>query len=214
MAGAGCGHGHAPASSLCAVHGERPSASSPCARKGQRRNVQRLRWWRFFPVRTEGAQGAPFFPERGAPPAAAARPVWKRPAGLCPEQETVPLPGAGNDPCGLRMGRPCQTRVFCVQNIPSRSVAQHGSAPALGAGGRWFESSRSDHMRSRGHTTMWCDLFCFCGPLVTAPAAGAVTALGTRASFPPGSLCGRAWTGRREPRLQEAPSLASMDRQD
>ena len=170
---------------------------------------------RFFPVRTEGAQGAPFFPERGAPPAAAARPVWKRPAGLCPEQETVPLPGAGNDPCGLRMGRPCQSRVFCVQNIPSRSVAQHGSAPALGAGGRWFESSRSDHMRSRGHTTMWCDLFCFCGPLVTAPAAGAVYSPWEHGlPFLPGSLCGRAWTGRREPRLQEAPSLASTDRQD
>ena len=28
----------------------------------------------------------------------------------------------------------------------SRSVAQPGSAPALGAGGRWFESSRSDHI--------------------------------------------------------------------
>ena len=26
-----------------------------------------------------------------------------------------------------------------------RSVAQFGSAPALGAGGRWFESSHSDH---------------------------------------------------------------------
>ena len=27
-----------------------------------------------------------------------------------------------------------------------RGVAQPGSAPALGAGGRWFESSRPDHM--------------------------------------------------------------------
>ena len=26
-----------------------------------------------------------------------------------------------------------------------RGVAQPGSAPALGAGGRWFESSRPDH---------------------------------------------------------------------
>lgn len=47
----------------------------------------------------------------------------------------------------LPEGRPCQSRAFCVQNIPSRSVAQHGSAPALGAGGRWFESSRSDHQK-------------------------------------------------------------------
>lgn len=31
-----------------------------------------------------------------------------------------------------------------------RSVAQPGSAPALGAGGRWFESSRSDHFYGRG----------------------------------------------------------------
>ena len=57
------------------------------------------------------------------------------------------LPHGGNGPCGLRTGRPCQSRAFCVQNIPSRSVAQHGSAPALGAGGRWFESSRSDHKK-------------------------------------------------------------------
>lgn len=59
---------------------------------------------------------------------------------------------AGNA-LGLQTGRPCQSRAFCVQNIPSRSVAQHGSAPALGAGGRWFESSRSDqyfrHLRLR-----------------------------------------------------------------
>ena len=29
--------------------------------------------------------------------------------------------------------------------IHCRGVAQPGSAPALGAGGRWFESSRPDH---------------------------------------------------------------------
>ena len=58
---------------------------------------------------------------------------------------------AGNA-LGLQTGRPCQSRAFCVQNIPSRSVAQHGSAPALGAGGRWFESSRSDQIKSRGYT--------------------------------------------------------------
>ncbi len=33
-------------------------------------------------------------------------------------------------------------RVF----LTSRGVAQPGSAPALGAGGRWFESSRPDHL--------------------------------------------------------------------
>jgi hypothetical protein len=27
----------------------------------------------------------------------------------------------------------------------SRGVAQSGSAPVLGTGGRWFESSRPDH---------------------------------------------------------------------
>ena len=56
---------------------------------------------------------------------------------------------AGNA-LGLQTGRPCQSRAFCVQNIPSRSVAQHGSAPALGAGGRWFESSRSDQNNAEG----------------------------------------------------------------
>lgn len=58
-------------------------------------------------------------------------------------------PRAGNAP-GLQDGRPCQSRAFCVQDIPSRSVAQHGSAPALGAGGRWFESSRSDQNNAEG----------------------------------------------------------------
>ena len=34
----------------------------------------------------------------------------------------------------------------------SRGVAQPGSAPALGAGGRWFESSRPDHFSKSGVT--------------------------------------------------------------
>ena len=32
-----------------------------------------------------------------------------------------------------------------IEGVQSRGVAQPGSAPALGAGGRWFESSRPDH---------------------------------------------------------------------
>ena len=32
-----------------------------------------------------------------------------------------------------------------IKDLQSRGVAQPGSAPALGAGGRWFESSRPDH---------------------------------------------------------------------
>ena len=31
-----------------------------------------------------------------------------------------------------------------------RGVAQPGRAPALGAGGRWFESSRPDHLKYKG----------------------------------------------------------------
>ena len=34
----------------------------------------------------------------------------------------------------------------CVESGCGRGVAQFGSAPALGAGGRWFESSRPDHL--------------------------------------------------------------------
>ena len=67
---------------------------------------------------------------------------------------------AGNA-LGLQTGRPCQSRAFCVQNIPSRSVAQHGSAPALGAGGRWFESSRSDHHKNKRSAVTGWPLFCF-----------------------------------------------------
>src|SRR5687767_13689288 len=33
--------------------------------------------------------------------------------------------------------------------LDSRGVAQPGSAPALGAGGRWFESSRPDDVGAR-----------------------------------------------------------------
>ena len=33
-----------------------------------------------------------------------------------------------------------------IKGLQSRGVAQPGSAPALGAGGRWFESSRPDHL--------------------------------------------------------------------
>ena len=36
-------------------------------------------------------------------------------------------------------------RAFFRVFLTSRGVAQPGSAPALGAGGRWFESSRPDH---------------------------------------------------------------------
>ena len=35
-----------------------------------------------------------------------------------------------------------------IEDLHSRGVAQPGSAPALGAGGRWFESSRPDHFPS------------------------------------------------------------------
>ena len=35
------------------------------------------------------------------------------------------------------------------RRVQSRGVAQPGSAPALGAGGRWFESSRPDHSALR-----------------------------------------------------------------
>lgn len=83
------------------------------------------------------------------------------------------LPQEGNGPCGLRTGRPCQSRAFCVQNIPSRSVAQHGSAPALGAGGRWFESSRSDHKKSK-EVIPRCGVTSFC----LGPDAAAVSAVG------------------------------------
>ena len=39
-----------------------------------------------------------------------------------------------------------------IKGLQSRGVAQPGSAPALGAGGRWFESSRPDHFSSSGVT--------------------------------------------------------------
>ena len=57
-----------------------------------------------------------------------------------------------------RRGLPrCATRQRRVRSIDSRrrsslgrGVAQPGSAPALGAGGRWFESSRPDHFSLAG----------------------------------------------------------------
>lgn len=123
---------------------------------------------RFWPVCTEGdmprPQGsAPDGSFSGAdgkgviPPAVPSGPyLWMGPLSavvICLASERGPRScpaGVGlslraGNALGLQTGRPCQSRAFCVQNIPSRSVAQHGSAPALGAGGRWFESSRSDH---------------------------------------------------------------------
>src|SRR5689334_8655928 len=50
--------------------------------------------------------------------------------------------------CGSPASRTRQSRTFCTVIIElSRGVAQPGSAPALGAGGRRFESSRPDQMR-------------------------------------------------------------------
>src|SRR4051812_36483284 len=38
-----------------------------------------------------------------------------------------------------------------IEHLGSRGVAQPGSASALGAEGRWFESSRPDHFSSSGN---------------------------------------------------------------
>jgi hypothetical protein len=46
-------------------------------------------------------------------------------------------------------GGPAETAVES-RIFRSRGVAQPGSAPALGAGGRWFESSRPDHFPRSG----------------------------------------------------------------
>ena len=39
----------------------------------------------------------------------------------------------------------CALRLFWLSAAQCRGVAQSGSAPALGAGGREFESRRPDH---------------------------------------------------------------------
>ena len=39
-----------------------------------------------------------------------------------------------------------------IEGLQSRGVAQPGSAPALGAGGRWFESSRPDQFDQESRT--------------------------------------------------------------
>ena len=133
-----------------------------------------------------------------------------------------PLSAAGNcraarGPCGLWTGRPCQSRAFCVQNIPSRSVAQHGSAPALGAGGRWFESSRSDHKKSRGHTTGCGVASFFCrwdqarGPSADVGPPPHAFPASVRVPFPaggPGDRCGRPFRrGERGMRQGRPPCL-------
>jgi hypothetical protein len=53
------------------------------------------------------------------------------------------FPAAGDGPAELHP-------VTCDNRGIGRGVAQPGSAPALGAGGRWFESSRPDHFSSSG----------------------------------------------------------------
>ncbi len=44
----------------------------------------------------------------------------------------------------LWIAMPCRSPSLRVSQGASRGVAQSGSAPALGAGGRWFESTRPD----------------------------------------------------------------------
>ena len=58
-----------------------------------------------------------------------------------------PSAGVGRNGVGSE-GMPCNT----MEVRSGRGVAQPGSAPALGAGGRWFESSRPDHFPSSGVT--------------------------------------------------------------
>ena len=59
--------------------------------------------------------------------------------GFCDSSATVGVQERNKRNCGA-VGNCSKIRV-----TQSRGVAQPGSAPALGAGGRWFESSRPDH---------------------------------------------------------------------
>src|SRR5437763_5382016 len=52
----------------------------------------------------------------------------------------------------VRSGDDGQATAVKLINYQSRGVAPPGSAPALGAGGRWFESSRPDHST----TSLFC----------------------------------------------------------
>jgi hypothetical protein len=51
-------------------------------------------------------------------------------------------PDCANRQCAKNRGK--------IEVLQSRGVAQPGSAPALGAGGREFESRRPDHSRPSG----------------------------------------------------------------
>jgi hypothetical protein len=56
----------------------------------------------------------------------------------------------------------CQQILDCSRPSPTkeglRGVAQLGSAPALGAGGRWFESSRPDFLWVVSKMSEWSGL--------------------------------------------------------
>ena len=70
--------------------------------------------------------------------------------GVCPTY--APVPQHTGPPCGAT--QVLASRVpfggivaGVIDSASCRGVAQSGSAPALGAGGRWFESSRPDHFQ-------------------------------------------------------------------
>ena len=187
----GCGLEKGPALTPMAVAGS-PGTDEPCS----------------FPVRREGqAWPAPFWGGGRAPlSAAGTRPVWKKAMG--------PSSAGGGPSLMEATALAASGRAALAKAGPfAYKTSHHGAWRSMVAHLLWEQGVAGSNpvaptiKRSRGHTTMWCDLFLFLRPMAARPQ-GVPAGLGKRVqSFPAVDPCGRAWggedeAGRQGPHLQ------------
>ena len=101
------------------------------------------------PMRTEARVAAPSADgERTRTAAARRRRTTRRRARKAPSSRRRRSTRSGTDaPYDAR--RVSTGRCFSYNHVRGRGVAQFGSAPEWGSGGRWFESSRPDQTHSK-----------------------------------------------------------------
>ena len=161
-----------------------------------------------FPVRREGqAWPAPFWGEEGRPcPQPAPARCGRRPWGL---------PLQDGDPSLMEAtALAASGRAALAKAGPfAYKTSHHGAWRSMVAHLLWEQGVAGSNpvaptiKRSRGHTTMWCDLFLFLRPMAAMPQ-GIPAGLGKRVqSFPSVDPCGvpgaeRTRQGGKAPHLQ------------
>lgn len=136
---------------------------------------------------------------------AGTRPVWKKAKGTS---------SAGGGPSLMEAtALAASGRAALAKAGPfAYKTSHHGAWRSMVAHLLWEQGVAGSNpvaptiKRSRGHTTMWCDLFLFLRPMAARPQ-GVPAGLGKRVqSFLSGDSCGRAWGGEDEAGRQGPPS--------